>query len=94
MPSSRHTSSQVPEPLIDSPDEKNAYEAIRQDVEQCKAESQTILGFAQKNDNADATSEVLGNAAGAFSQLMSDVQAEVDLKVQGAAKRAQATIHG
>lgn len=73
-------------PLIESPDEKKAYGAIQQDVEQCKAESETILGFVHKNDSADATSEVLGSAGGAFSQLMSDVQVEVDLKVQGAAK--------
>jgi methyl-accepting chemotaxis protein len=74
------------EPLIDNPDEKKAYEAIKQDVEQCKAETRTILGFTGKNDTANATSEVLGSAAGAFSQLMSDVQAEIDLKVQGAAE--------
>ena len=74
------------EPLIETPEERKTYETIVQDVEQCKAASRTILDFVQKNDGADATSEVLGNAAGVFSQLMSDVQAEVDLKVQGAAK--------
>ncbi len=83
------------EPLIDNPDERKAYEAIKQDVEQCKAETQTILGYTSKNDAANAASEVLGSAAGAFSQLMSDVQAEIDLKVQGAAeaKKASAALY-
>jgi methyl-accepting chemotaxis protein len=82
------------EPFTDSPNEKQAFEAIKQDVDQCKAETQTIMGYTSKNDTADATSEVLGSAAGAFSQLMSDVQAEIDLKVQGAteAKKANATL--
>jgi methyl-accepting chemotaxis protein len=83
------------EPLIDNVDEKKSFEAIKQDVEQCKTETQTILGFIAKNDNANATSEVLGSAAGAFSQLMSDVQDEIDLKVKGAAqaKTASATLY-
>ena len=82
-------------PLLDNADEKKAYDAIKQDVEQCKSETQSIMGFIRKNDNANATSEVLGNAAGAFSQLMSDVQAEIDLKVQGAAeaKKASAALY-
>jgi methyl-accepting chemotaxis protein len=81
--------------LIDSPDEMKAYQAIKQDVEQCKGETQIILGYIAKSDNANATSEVLGSAAGAFSQLMSDVQDEIDLKVQGAAnaKRASAILY-
>src|SRR5216683_1255467 len=83
------------EPLIDNPGERKAYEAIKQDVDQCKAETQTILGYTKKNDIADATSEVLGSAAGAFSQLTSDIQAEIDLKVQGAAeaKKASAALY-
>jgi len=83
------------EPLIDNPEEKKIYEAIKQDIEQCKGETQTILGYTKKNDNTDAISEVLGSAAGAFSQLMSDVQSEIDLKVQGAAdaKKASATLY-
>jgi methyl-accepting chemotaxis protein len=83
------------EPLIDSPDEMKAYQAIKQDVEQCKSETHIILGYIAKNDNANATSEVLGSAAGAFSQLMSDVQDGIDLKVQGAAnaKRASAILY-
>jgi methyl-accepting chemotaxis protein len=83
------------EPLIDNPEEKKIYEAIKQDIEQCKGETQTILGYTKKNDNTDAVSEVLGSAAGAFSQLMSDVQAEIDLKVQGAAdaKKASAMLY-
>jgi methyl-accepting chemotaxis protein len=83
------------EPFIDNPDERKIYEAIKQDVEQCKAETQTILGFTRKNDTGDATSEVLGSAAGAFSQLMDDVQAEIDLKVKGAAnaKAANAILY-
>ena len=83
------------ESLIDNSDEKKTFEAIKQDLEQCKAETQTILGFISKNNTADATSEVLGSAAGAFSQLMSDVQAEIDLKVQGAteAKKANAILY-
>ena len=83
------------DPLIDNPDEKKVYETIKQDIDQCKEETQTILGYTGKNDTADATSEVLGNAGGAFSQAMSDVQAEIDLKVQGAAdaKRASATLY-
>jgi methyl-accepting chemotaxis protein len=80
-------------PLLDNADEKKAYEAIKQDVEQCKSETQTIIGFIRKNDNANATSEVLGNAAGAFSQLMSDVQGEIDLKVQGAAEAKKRARH-
>ena len=82
-------------PLIDNAEEKKAYEAIKQDVEQCKSETQTIMEFIHKNDTANATSEVLGSAAGAFSQLMSDVQAEIDLKVQGAAeaKKASAALY-
>jgi methyl-accepting chemotaxis protein len=83
------------EPLIESPDEMKAYQAIKRDVEQCKGETQIILGYIAKSDNANATSEVLGSAAGAFSQLMSDVQDEIDLKVQGAAnaKRASAILY-
>lgn len=79
------------EPLIDTPDERKAYEAIKQDVEQCKGETQAIQGYIAKSDNANATSEVLGSATGAFSQLMSDVQDEIDLKVQGAAQAKQAS---
>ena len=83
------------EPLIESPDERKAFEAIQQDVDQVKMESQIISGYIEKRDNADATSEVLGSAAGAFSQLMSDAQSEVDLKVQGAekAKLASAALY-
>jgi methyl-accepting chemotaxis protein len=83
------------EPLIDNPDERKVYEAIRQDIEQCRAETQTILGYTSKNNTADATSEVLGSAGGAFSQVMSDVQEEINLKVQGAsdAKKANATLY-
>jgi methyl-accepting chemotaxis protein len=82
-------------PLLDNADEKKAYDAIKQDVEQCKSETQSIMEFIHKNDTANATSEVLGNAAGAFSQLMSDVRAEIDLKVQGAAeaKKASAALY-
>jgi methyl-accepting chemotaxis protein len=83
------------EPLIDNPDERKVYETIKQDVEQCKEETQTILGYTSKNNAADATSEVLGNAGGAFSQAMSDVQAEINLKVQGAtdAKKANSALY-
>ena len=79
------------EQFIDNPQEKKVYEAIKQDVEQCKAETLTILGYTGKNDTADATSEVLGSAAGIFSQLMSDTQAEIDLKVKGAAEAKAAS---
>jgi methyl-accepting chemotaxis protein len=83
------------ESFIDTPDEKKALDAIKQDVDQYKSETQTVMGFTKKNDTADATSEVLGSAGGAFSQLMSDVQAEIDLKVQGAAeaKKANAILY-
>jgi methyl-accepting chemotaxis protein len=83
------------DPLIDNANERKVYEAIQQDVEQCKMETQTTMGFASKNDTADVTSEVLGSAAGAFNQLMSDVQAEIDLKLKGAAeaKAASASIY-
>jgi methyl-accepting chemotaxis protein len=83
------------EPLIDNPEEKKIHEAIKQDIEQCKVETQTILGYTKKNDNTDAVSEVLGSAGGVFSQLMSDVQSEIDLKVQGAAdaKKASAALY-
>src|SRR5258708_808090 len=57
------------EAFIDNQDERKAYVPIKQDVEQCKAETQTIWGYPRKNDTADAASEVLGSAAGAFSQL-------------------------
>jgi methyl-accepting chemotaxis protein len=52
------------EPLVDNLEEKKIYEAIKQDIEQCKGETQTILGYTKKNDNTDAVSEVLGSAAG------------------------------
>lgn len=83
------------EPFIDNGDERKVFEAIKQDVDDCRMETQTILGFTHKNDVANATSEVLGSAAGAFSQLMSDVQAEIDLKVKGAAeaKAASAAVY-
>jgi methyl-accepting chemotaxis protein len=53
------------------------------------------MNYISKNDSANAASEVLGSAGGAFSQLMSDVQAEIDLKVQGAAeaKKASAALY-
>ena len=80
------------EPLIENPDEQKTFEAIKQDIEQCKAESQTILGYTSKNKNTEAISEVLGNAVGNFSQAIADIQAEIDLKVKGAsdAKKASA----
>jgi methyl-accepting chemotaxis protein len=83
------------EPLLDTSDEKKAYELIRQDVEQCKMETQTIMDYARKNDNANATSEVLGNATGAFNQLLSDLQAEIELTAKGAAdaKAASAVLY-
>jgi methyl-accepting chemotaxis protein len=79
------------DPLIDTADERKAFDAIKQDVDECKMETQTILGYIRKDDAANATSEVLGSAAGAFSQLISDVQAEIDLKVQGAAEAKKAS---
>jgi len=83
------------EPLIETPDERKAFDAVKKDIEDSKAETQTIHGFITKNDQADATSEVLGTAGGIFAQLMSDVQAVVDLKVQGAseAKKANAALY-
>jgi hypothetical protein len=32
------------EPLIDNPDESKSFETMKQDVDQCKAETQIILG--------------------------------------------------
>ncbi len=79
------------EPFLESPEEKKLFETVKQDVEQCKTETQTIMGYAKSNKNADAISEVLGNALGYFSQSMSDVQAEIDLKVSGAAEASKAS---
>ena len=79
------------DPLVDTPDERKVYDMIKQDVEQCKAETQTILGYISKNNTSDAVSEVTGSAAGAFGQAVSDIQQEVDLKVQGAAEAKTAS---
>ncbi len=79
------------DPLIDNPAERNAYDAIKQDVEQCKAETRIVMAYTAKNDSSDAISETTGSAAGAFGQAVSDVQAEIDLKVQGAAQAKKAS---
>jgi methyl-accepting chemotaxis protein len=83
------------QPLIDGPEEKKLYEAIKQDVEQTRAETLTIINYAKSKKDTEAISEVLGNALGDFSQTMSDVQAEMDLKVKGAeeASKASATVY-
>jgi len=83
------------QPLIDGLEEKKLYEAIKQDIEQTKAESLTIINYAQSKKDTEAMAEVLGNALGDFSQTMSDVQAEMDLKVKGAgeASKASATVY-
>ncbi|MGA2421024.1 MAG: methyl-accepting chemotaxis protein, partial [Candidatus Acidiferrum sp.] len=79
------------EPLIDSSQEKKLFETIKQDIEVSRTETQTIIGFVNSKKNADAVSEVLGNALGDFSQAMSDIQEEIDLKVKGAADASQAS---
>ena len=83
------------EPLMGNADEKMVFVAIQQDVERCQAETKAILGYTAKNDNAGAMSAALGSAAAAFSQSMSDVQKEIDVKAQGAAeaKKASAAIY-
>jgi methyl-accepting chemotaxis protein len=77
--------------LIDSPEEKKLYEAIKQDIEQSRTETQTIIGYIKAKKNPDAISEVLGNALGDFSQAMSDVQAEIALNVKGAHEASKAS---
>ena len=79
------------EPLIDGPEEKKLYETIKQDIEQTKTESQAIMEDIKNKKNADAVSEVMGNAMGDFSQAVADVQAEIDLKVKGAAEASKAS---
>jgi methyl-accepting chemotaxis protein len=79
------------EPLIDNPEEKKLYEAIKQDIEQCKTETQLIMSYTKTQRNPDAIAEVLGTALGDFRQTMSDVQAEIDLKVKGAADASKAS---
>jgi methyl-accepting chemotaxis protein len=83
------------QPFIDGPEEEKLYQAIKQDVEQTRAETLTILDFAKSKKNLEAIAEVLGNAMGNFNQTMSDLQAEIDLKVKGAevASKASATVY-
>jgi methyl-accepting chemotaxis protein len=81
------------EPQAASPEERKLLAAIRQDIEQCKSESQTILTMIGNKKTPDAIAEVLGTAQGNFSQAMDDVQAQLDLKVQGAEDASRANAH-
>ncbi len=78
------------EPHIESPDERKIFNAIQQDIEQCKTETQTILMFVQDKKTPEAISAVLGAAQASYTQAMDDIQAEVDLKVKGATDANQA----
>jgi methyl-accepting chemotaxis protein len=77
--------------LIDNPAEKKLYDAIITDIAQTNGEAQTIIGLQKNKKSADAVSEVLGNGTGDFSQSMSDVQDEIDLKVKGAQEASKAS---
>jgi methyl-accepting chemotaxis protein len=77
--------------FIDPPEEKKLFDTITQDIAQSRAETQTIVAFVHNKKNADAVAEVLGTALGDFTQTMSDIQDEIDLKVKGAADASKAS---
>ncbi len=72
-------------------DERKQLDVIQQDVDQCRAETQTILAMIRDNKTPNAIAEVLGTAQGNFSQAMDDVQATLDLKVKGATDASAAS---
>ena len=81
------------EPQVTSADERKLMASIRQDIDQCKTETQTIQGMIRDKKTPDAVSEVLGSAQGNFTQAMDDIQADLDLKVKGATEASQASTH-
>ena len=72
----------VLDPLPRSAEEKQIYDAIQKDIEQCKSETKVIVGLAEQKKTTEAISEVLGTAMGNFSDAMDDIQKEIDLNVQ------------
>jgi len=74
-----------------SPQESKLVGTIQKDVEQCKAETQTILSMIRNKKGPDAISKVLGSAQGNFTQAMDDIQSALELKVKGATDASQAS---
>ncbi len=81
------------QPQVASPEERKLLATIQQDIDQCKAETRSILAMIHNKNTPDAIAEVLGTAQGNFTQAMDDIQAELDLKVRGVTDAGQVSAH-
>lgn len=72
-------------PLLNTPEEKKLFQAVKADLDKCKTETNAVLELVAQKKDMEAQSEETGTANGNFDDLMSDIKAAIDLEVSAAA---------
>jgi methyl-accepting chemotaxis protein len=75
--------------LLNTPEEKKLFQAVKADLDKCKAESNAVLQLVAQKKDLEAQAEETGTANGNFDDLMSDIKAVIDLEVSAATASAK-----
>lgn len=67
-------------PLLNTPEEKKLFQAVKADLDKCKTETNAVLELVAQKKDMEAQSEETGTANGNFDDLMSDIKAAIDLE--------------